>query len=240
MGNADFVHKRSLGRFHDGLAWLMQIVMFLTLGLLVYPSRLAAVVGAGIVTAAFLMLVARPVGVFLALLPARMSLREKTMVAWVGLRGAVPIVLATFPLVAGVPGADRLFDLVFFVVLTSVLLQGTAIPYVARWLGVDAPLRETGPAPLEAHLPGNLRGRLEEMRVAGRSPAVGRRILDLRLPSGALIVLLKRAEEVIIPDGGTELDAGDTLIVLADERVLPAIRTTLEGGAGGPSPGHGP
>ena len=240
MGNAEFVHKRSLIRFHDGLAWLMQIVMFITLGLLVYPSRLVAVMAAGIVTAAFLMLVARPVGVFLAVVPARMALQERAMVAWVGLRGAVPIVLATFPLVAGVPGADRLFDLVFFVVLTSVLLQGTSIPYVARWLGVDAPLRKTGPAPLDAHLPGSPRGRLEEMRIAGRSSAVGRRILDLGLPPGALIVLLKRAEELIIPDGGTALDAGDILVVLADERVLPAIRTTLEGGDGAPGRGREP
>ena len=177
-----------------------------------------------------LMLVARPVAVFLTLLPARrMSTREKTMVAWVGLRGAVPIVLGTFPLLAGVPGADQLFHLVFFVVFTSVLLQGTSIPFVARWLVVDAPLSAGAPKTLEAHLSGSRWGRLREIGVADGSPAVGRRILDLKLPAGSLIVLLKRGDDVIIPDGGTAIEARDMLVVLADERVLPAIRSALEG-----------
>lgn len=236
MGNTDFMHKRSLIRFHDGLAWLMQIAMFLALGLLVFPSRLVEVAGVGLVVAAFLMLVARPLAVALTLLPSRMARREKAMVAWVGLRGAVPIILATFPLMAEVPDAGRLFHLVFFVVLTSVLLQGTSIPFVARWLGVDAPLRERAPAPLELHMLGNPRGRLQEIRVGHGSRAVGRRILDLGLPSGSLIVLLRRAEDVIIPDGGTALDAGDTVVVLADERMLPAIRSVFERGDGRPPP----
>jgi cell volume regulation protein A len=213
----------------------MQIAMFLTLGLLVFPSQVADVAGPGIVAAGFLMLVARPLAVFASLLPARMSAREKAMVAWVGLRGAVPIILATFPLLAGVPDANRLFHLVFFVVLASVLLQGTSIPFAARWLGVDAPLPERGPASFEAHLSGSPHGRLREIRVGDRSPAVGRRILELGLPAGSLIVLLKRAEDVIIPDGGTALDPGDTVVVLADERMLPAIRSVL-GDSGRPSP----
>lgn len=236
MSGSDFVHKRSLVRFHDGLAWLMQIAMFLTLGLLVFPSRLVDAAGAGIITATFLMLVARPAAVFLTLLPVGMSVQEKTMVAWVGLRGAVPIILATFPLLADVPDAGRLFHLVFFVVLASVLLQGTSIPFVARWLGVDAPLRERGSGSLELHLTGDPRGRLQEIRVGENSRAVGRRILDLKLPAGALIVLLKRADDVIIPDGGTAVEAGDALVVLADERVLPTIRSVFERGDGGPPP----
>lgn len=229
VGNASLVHKRSLTRFHDGLAWLMQIAMFLTLGLLVYPSRLAAVVGAGVVTAAVLMLVARPLAVFLTLLPVRMDGREKVMVAWVGLRGAVPIVLATFPLLAGVDGAPRLFDLVFFVVLASVLLQGTSIPFVARWLGVDAPLP---PRPVavreEPHLAGDAAGRLQEIHVGTGSSAAGRRIMELGLPANVLIVLLKRGNEVLIPDGGTVVEAGDELVILADERALPAVRKIVE------------
>jgi cell volume regulation protein A len=227
-GNSDFIHKRSLVRFHDGLAWLMQIAMFLTLGLLAFPSRLVSVAGPGLVTALVLMLIARPVSVFLALAPSALRVREKTMIAWVGLRGAVPIILATFPLLAGVPRAEDLFDLVFFVVLTSVVLQGTSIPAVARWLGVDAPMDEP-PREVPPALAGSPRGRLEEIRIGPRSRAVGQRILDLKIPRGALVVLVRRAEEVIIPDGGTELEAGDRLVVLADEGVLPGLHSLLRG-----------
>jgi len=141
MGHSDFTHKRSLMRFHDSVAWLMQIVMFLTLGLQVFPSQLVPIVGVGLLLSLFLMVCARPISVMVTLSFARFSLREKLMVSWVGLRGAVPIILATFPLLAGVPRANLMFNLVFFIVLTSVLLQGTSIPLVARWLKVDAPLQ---------------------------------------------------------------------------------------------------
>lgn len=151
LGNNDFIHKQSLIRFHDGLAWLTQITMFLTLGLLVFPSRLVPVIGVGLLVALFLMFVARPVSVFLALAFAKTRWREKAMVSWVGLRGAVPIILATFPLLAGVPQADTIFNLVFFIVLTSVLLQGTTLPLVARWLDVDAPLPVRRQYPLAFH-----------------------------------------------------------------------------------------
>lgn len=137
MGNSKFRHKRSLKGFHEGLAWLMQILMFLTLGLQVFPSHLVPVLGAGLLLSVFLMVIARPVATFGLLWFSGMSIREQALVAWVGLRGAVPIILATFPLVAGLPQADLIFHLVFFIVLTSVLLQGTSIPLVARWLGVD-------------------------------------------------------------------------------------------------------
>ncbi len=138
MGNSDFVQREGLMRFHDGFAWLMQITMFLTLGLLVYPSQVLSVLWVGLAISIFLMLVARPLAVFAALQFTNMSRREKGMVSWVGLRGAAPIVLATFPLLAGVPQADMIFNLVFFIVITSVLIQGISIPMVARWLEVDA------------------------------------------------------------------------------------------------------
>jgi cell volume regulation protein A len=230
MGNSDFIHKRSIVRFHDGLAWLMQIVMFLALGLLVFPSQLLPVAVPGLVAAGVLMFGARPVGVFLALLLSRMPRVEKTMVAWVGLRGAVPIVLATFPVLAGVPGAERLFNLVFFVVLTSVLLQGTSIPAVARWLGVDVAAAPP-PVPFEVSAVASASARLREMRVPAGSPTAGRRVLDLRLPPGALVVLLKRGDHVIIPDGGTAIEAGDVVVVLADERAHATIQSQVEEGA---------
>jgi cell volume regulation protein A len=116
MGNSVVVHKKSLVRFHDGIAWLMQIVMFLALGLLVFPSRLAAEIVPGLLAALFLLLVARPVAVMISLLPWKMPLSEKTLVSWVGLRGAVPVILATDPLVAGVPNAEAIFNIVFFIV----------------------------------------------------------------------------------------------------------------------------
>lgn len=139
LGNSSVQRVDRLSRFHDSLAWLMQIAMFLILGLLVFPSRLPAVAVSGLLITAVAVFLARPVSVLIALLPVKMSLQEKLFVGWVGLRGAVPIILATFPLLAGLSKASFLFDLVFFVVLASVLLQGTTVPFVAQWLGVTAP-----------------------------------------------------------------------------------------------------
>ena len=136
LGNSSVQRVDRLSHFHDSLAWLMQIAMFLILGLLVFPSHLPAVLGSGLLITVVAVFLARPVSVLIALLPVHMSLREKLFVSWVGLRGAVPIVLATFPLLAGVSKASLLFDLVFFVVLASVLLQGTTVTLVAKWLGV--------------------------------------------------------------------------------------------------------
>ncbi len=142
MGSWDFAHKDSLVRFHDGLAWLTQIAMFLTLGLLVFPSQLVPIFTSGLAMAGVLIFLGRPVSVLLCLLFASMPLNEKLFVSWVGLRGAAPIILATFPLLAGIRQAHLIFNLVFFIVLTSILLQGTSIPLVARWLGVVAPANQ--------------------------------------------------------------------------------------------------
>ncbi len=136
LGNSRLRRVDQLNRFHDGLAWVMQIGMFLVLGLLVFPSHLPALLGIGLLITGVSVFVARPVSVLLVLLPTKMDLREKLFVSWVGLRGAVPIVLATFALLAGLRDGAFLFDLVFFVVLASVLLQGTSVPFVAKWLGV--------------------------------------------------------------------------------------------------------
>jgi len=139
LGNSSVQQVDRLSRFHDSLAWLMQITMFLILGLLVFPSRLPAVAASGLLITGVAVFLARPVSVLIALLPVKMSFQEKLFAGWVGLRGAVPIVLATFPLLAGLSKASFLFDLVFFVVLASVLLQGMSVPFVAQWLGVIAP-----------------------------------------------------------------------------------------------------
>ena len=139
MARKPFTHQQSVLRFHDGLAWLMQVTMFLALGLQVFPARLVPIAGAGILISLFLIFIARPASVHAALAFSPMSLREQTLVAWAGLRGAVPIILATFPLVAGIEKADMIFHLVFFIALTSVVMQGTAIPLLTRMLKIGSP-----------------------------------------------------------------------------------------------------
>ncbi|MNS65944.1 K(+)/H(+) antiporter NhaP2 [compost metagenome] len=225
IGNSDFLHKRSLMRFHDGLAWLMQIAMFTALGLLVFPSQLPGVVGAGILVSAFLILVARPVSVFVGLHFIRLSFREKAMVSWVGLRGSVPIILATFPLVAGIPNAGMIFNLVFFIVLTSVLLQGTSIPLVAKLLKVDAPVAPKVEYPIEFNRSGDLKSDMVEVPVLPASALAGKTIVEAGIPRGALIVLVSRKGEFLVPSGGTRLFPGDVLLMLADDESLARVES---------------
>lgn len=227
LGNADFIHKRSLLSFHDGLAWLMQVGMFLTLGLLVNPRELLPTAGLSLACALVLVFVARPVSVYLSLARARMPLNEKTMVAWVGLRGAVPIVLATFPLLAGVPQSQTLFNIVFFIVLTSVLLQGTTLTLVARWLGVRETLPARADYPITYTPTGHNKNEMVEVEVRPGSDADGARIVDLHLPPEALVILIHRAGEFLIPKGATELIAGDSVLVLAGETELREVRRRL-------------
>jgi cell volume regulation protein A len=139
MARKPFTHQQSVLRFHDGLAWLMQVTMFLTLGLQVFPARLVPIAGVGLLVSLFLIFIARPVCVHAALAFSPMSFREQTLVAWAGLRGAVPIILATFPIVAGLQQADMIFHMVFFIALTSVVIQGTAIPWLTRLLKIGGP-----------------------------------------------------------------------------------------------------
>lgn len=227
LGNADFLHKRSLLSFHDGLAWLMQVAMFLTLGLLVNPRELLPTAGLALACALVLVFVARPVSVFISLAASRMPVRHKTMVAWVGLRGAVPIVLATFPLLAGVPQAQVLFNVVFFIVLTSVLLQGTTLTLAADLLDLRT-ARTVPAAPSMTYTPtGHSKNALVEVEVRPGSPADGQRIVDLHLPPEALVVLIHRAGEYLIPRGATRLMAGDSVQVLAQEEELREVQRWL-------------
>jgi cell volume regulation protein A len=227
MGNGDFVHKKSLTRFHDGLAWLMQIAMFLILGLQVYPSRLVPIAGVGLAAAAFLMLVARPVSVFVSLAATGLSLREKVMVSWVGLRGAVPIILGTFPFLAGMAAADTIFHIVFFIVFTSALLQGASLPQAARWLGLEAPCPPGRRVRIDFEAMERGRGDLVEIEIPADSQAVGRQIVELGLPAGALVVLISRREDFVVPSGGTVLAQGDILHVLAPAEATDRVRELL-------------
>lgn len=226
-GHQDFVHRRSITRFHDGLAWLMQITMFLTLGLLVYPSEIIPIIGTGLLIAIALIFIARPISIFISLLPAKFNVQEKTLISWVGLRGAVPIILATFPLLAGLPQADTIFNIVFFVVLTSALLQGASIPYVAKWLGVDAPVVKKPIYPIEYTPISGYKNELKELAIPAGSSMDGKTIVELSLPQEFLIILIARSHEFITPSGGITLLAGDILIVLADKETFALVEQKL-------------
>lgn len=229
LGNALVIHKRSITSFHDGVAWLMQIIMFLTLGLLVFPSQLPAVAGKGLAFAFVLAFVARPLSVALCLVWFRVPWREMVVVTWAGLRGAVPIVLATFPLLAGVPRSFEMFNIVFFVVLVSVLVQGSTLRWVARRMGVQS---ERPPA----YSPGHefapevqLNSQLVPLDVGPDSPLAGAQIFELRLPRNVLVVQVQRDEESIVPDGSTVLRAGDRVLLLATPEALAVVENLRVG-----------
>jgi cell volume regulation protein A len=217
MAHHDHLHRRSLARFHDALAWLVQIAMFVLLGLLVFPSRLDDVAAEAFLIAILLMFVARPVAVMLTLLPMRAGVRESAFVSWVGLRGATPIILATFPVAAAVPDADILFDVVFFVVITSVIAQGTTLPWAARRLGLvdDAAVTERR-ITFDSVITGDEGPQLREIVVPAEAAAVGQQIVDLSVPPGVLIVLVRRGAVSFMPQGRTVIRAGDGLLVAAE------------------------
>jgi potassium/hydrogen antiporter len=234
VANAEFLHKRSLLRFHDAIAWLMQISMFVLMGLLVFPSHLVPVAGQAVFVAAVLMVIARPVAVLLTLVPFRVPFREIAFVSWVGLRGATPIILATFPVVAGIQDAHTIFNVVFFVVLLSVLAQGTTIPAAARYLGVAAPFTARDDYTFDAIITGDDGHGLRQVTIAENAPAVGRSVVSLGLPSGVLLVLLYREGQIIMPQGGTTLAAGDRVLLLAQDDAYQTARNLLMGADGEP------
>ncbi len=227
LGRGNFIHKRSLQRFHDGLAWLMQILMFLTLGLLVFPSRLIAAAGESLLIAVVLIVLARPLSIFISLSLSRFDVREKAMVAWVGLRGAAPIILATFPLLAGLERSEAIFNIVFFVVLLSVTLQGTTIVTAARWLKVKSDETKPPRVPLELVVAPSLKSDLAELLVKPGAAVIGEQIVNLRLPEGTLIVLVGRDGEFIVPNGSTTLEGNDRILVLADEAAVESLRQLI-------------
>jgi potassium/hydrogen antiporter len=224
LGNSHVVHRRSLGRFHDAVAWLAQIAMFLILGLLVSPTAVVEVAAPALLVTLALIVLARPLAAVVTLVPARLGAAATTMVAWVGLRGAVPIILATFVLDAGLPEADTIFNVVFFVVVVSVLVQGTTIPVVARWLGVTGPPPAVPAYPIESVAHPEADAALHEVIVPDASRIDGARVFELGLPDEVLIVLINRDGEVIVPRGETVVRRGDLLMVLADLAGLAEVR----------------
>jgi cell volume regulation protein A len=222
LGNGHLPYRTSLTRVHDAVAWLSQITMFLLLGLLVIPSRLALIAPLGLGLALFLVIVARPLVVAACLAPFAYTRRDILFVGWAGLRGAVPIVLATYPVLAAAPGAQRIFDLVFFIVVVSALLQGGTIRWVTRILGLES---SEGPAPtavLEIESAQPLRGELLSFYIDPALGVEGEAIGNLPFPPGSAATLIVRGQELIAPRGHTVLHAGDHVYVVTapDERAF--------------------
>ena len=229
IGNRNLIHHNSVRVFNDGIAWLMQIIMFLVLGLQVFPSRLPHVAVPGLLIAAFLMFVARPISVFVAVPTHRFSWREKLFVSWAGLRGAVPVVLATFPLLAGMQEAGTIFNVVFFVALMSLLVQGTTLPLAARFLHVGA-IAATRPSfPLQFNPTESTDKELVELTIHPGAPADGKRIMDLGLPAHTLVVLVGRSNQFVAPEGSTILCPGDVASILTTREHLSIVRAIVEG-----------
>ncbi len=228
IGNSKLPYRRFLIRFNSTMAWLAQIVMFVTLGLLVFPSQLIEVAGPGMAMTAFLMFAARPVATVPLLLLFRRNWREALLVAWVGLRGAVPIILATLPRVAGVASAQLIFNVVFFVVVVSCLVQGTSIPYVAQWLRVAAPERVRRRVPIELVPHEAMDSDLMEIVVPQESPLAGKPVAQLGLPKETLIIMVGRNGRYRVPTGGTTVHGGDMLFVLGPPAVLEEVRARFE------------
>lgn len=218
LGNVELIHKKSILRIFDGLAWLMQIVLFLTLGLLVFPSQIVPMIGIGLAISLFLIVVARPVSVILSLLPFRMTMRKKTYISWVGLRGAVPIVFATYPLLAGIDKASMIFNLVFVISLTSVLIQGTTLPRVAKWLKVSLPEKVKALTHQDRILTAVAHTIRQEILIPPDSYPVGKKIVDLELPDTTLIALILRDGKWITPGGATTIEANDVLTILSSDQ----------------------
>ncbi|MBN2805553.1 MAG: potassium/proton antiporter [Prolixibacteraceae bacterium] len=218
LGNHDLIHKKTILQMYDGMAWLMQIVLFLTLGLLVYPSHVVPYIGIGLLISLFLILVARPLSVMISMIPFKMKARRRFYISWVGLRGAVPIVFATYPLLAGIEKAEMIFNIVFFIAITSVLLQGTSLSLVARWLRVSLP-SVVKPAFTESQFVSEYpRSLMQEIEIKPDCKAVGQKIVDLDFPKAALIALIKRDGKYFTPRGSTIIQAHDQLMVLCDHQ----------------------
>lgn len=224
MGNETLRYRTGLLRVHDALAWLSQVAMFLVLGLLVFPRQLIGVAGVGLGLSLFLAFIARPLAVLLCLLPFRFPAGEIVYTGWVGLRGAVPIILATYPVLAGAPGAHALFNIVFFIVVVNGFIPGATVPWVTRKLGLAANVPEPPPAVLEIASTQLLNGELSAFYIDAASASVGARISELPFPPESAAMLIVRGLELLAPKGDTILQAGDHVYVFSRSEDLPFLR----------------
>jgi cell volume regulation protein A len=218
LGNQDLIHKKKILKSFDSFAWLMQIVLFLTLGLLVFPSHIVPVIGIGLLISAVLILVARPISIFLSLSFFNIQNRSRLFISWVGLRGAVPIVFATYPLIAGIDKANMIFNIVFFISLTSVLIQGTTLPIIAKWLHLTIPIKAKQRTQIDIELSDSIKSLLTEIIIPSGCKATGKPLVELGLPKTALISFIQRDSKYITPDGATMLQPSDKLFVISENK----------------------
>lgn len=217
LGNATLPNHRGISKFLDGMTWLAQIVVFLMLGLLVNPHEMLDVAAVSLLIGVFMILVGRPLSVFLSLAPFRkISLKSKTFISWVGLRGAVPIIFATYPVVADVEGAGQIFNIVFFVTLLSLLIQGTTVIASARRLKlIDTSATDDDDFGVE--LADELPTSLQTMTLTAQHLAAGNTLRDMHLPAGHLVMMIRRGSRYIVPNGTRRLHPGDTLLIIREE-----------------------
>jgi cell volume regulation protein A len=218
LGNQDLIHKKTILRMYDGLAWLMEIVLFLTLGLLVFPTEVFPFMGIGLLISLFLIIIARPVAVFISLLFFKMKLRRRFYISWVGLRGAVPIVFATYPLLAGIEKANPIFNIVFFISVTSILIQGTTLSIVAKWLNVVLPNKKKIITDLDKFISDSPKTTMKEFEISPSCYAANKKIVELKFPKNAIIAMIKRGDKYLTPNGSTIIEANDTLVVLSESQ----------------------
>ena len=219
VGNNKIMHRKEIYTFMDGLTWLFQIIMFLCLGLLVNPHELLDIALVATLIGVFMIVIGRPLSVFLCLLPCgkKITNRSRLFVSWVGLRGAVPIIFATYPVVAQVPGADVIFNIVFFITIVSLVIQGTTVSLAARLLKLSTPLEKTGNE-FGVELPEEIDSDLSDMTVTTEMLEEGDTLKDITLPNGALVMIVKRGTEFLIPNGSLKLHLGDKLLLISDKK----------------------
>ncbi|WP_078549133.1 potassium/proton antiporter [Litchfieldia alkalitelluris] len=230
IGNKELTYRHSIFRFNEGFAWMMQILMFVILGLLVFPSQLFTldVISKGVLLAIILIVVARPLAVYLSTIKMGYTNREKLFLSWAGLRGAVPIVLATFPMIAGLPDSQIFFNVVFFVVLTSALIQGSTISIMARKLGLTGPVKPQPMHTLELVSIGKANAEIIEYEVVEKSSIINKKIVDIDFPTTILINAIIRSEKLITPKGNTVLREGDILYILTPRTSIDKLVKILE------------
>ena len=217
VGNSRISYKREVSTFLDGVTWLLQIVLFLILGLLVNPREMFSIAGAGLLIGVFMILIARPLSVFICLLPfRRLNLNSRIFISWVGLRGAAPILFATYPIIAEVEGANIIFNVVFFVTILSLIVQGTTLSTMAKWLDVSEPQPET-PDYFGVEIPEELETSLNALDVTADMLVDGVTLKEVPLPKGALVMLIRRGHQYIVPNGSVQLLEGDRLLMLSQD-----------------------
>ena len=224
VGNHKITFRKEIATFMDGLTWLFQIIMFLMLGLLVNPHEMIEVAVVALLIGVFMIVIGRPLSVFLCLLPFRkITLKSRLFVSWVGLRGAVPIIFATYPVVANVEGSNMIFNIVFFITIVSLIVQGASVSFVARLLHLSTPLEKTG-NDFGVELPEEIDTDLSDMTITMEMLNEADTLKDMNLPKGTLVMIVKRGDEFLIPNGTLKLHVGDKLLLISEKNKQETVK----------------